>query len=415
MDDEHKKDKSSVSHRSPTFSKEEIKALVNIIEKYKSIILNKSTSAAASHAKEVTWNKIAKMFNNQGFKYSRSADSLKTKWENLKKDARKLSKNLMDIKYSEFNDLTSQILSMMCEAEKSGNALEIPPILDDDLNDTDQKDKTNTSNTYWEDSEEKESDNSDGDMDTGRSNRSLNFSPQECSLLLQCVREEKKNIFCKESTGKAIQMKNSAWTRITDSFNKRSPQKRSTKVLHTKFNNMKRMAKTIRLKQYLQSSCHERLEDVNKKIKSEPILEYKTDIDVTRNDEEEDSDDNNECNKQNNLDPLDTVLNGDSGIEPMSHFGSWSPSDSKDVVNLKLKLLNYQMETAKMERKRVEDAMQAEAAARESSALERSLRIRAARLEAVAAEMKFPSTHPALQYTFEESRAQQYLEQYNHT
>ncbi|CAK1586061.1 unnamed protein product [Parnassius mnemosyne] len=243
----------------------------------------------------------------------------------------------------------------------------------------------------------------------------MNFSPQECSLLLQCVREEKKNIFCKESTGKAIQMKNSAWTRITDSFNKRSPQKRSTKVLHTKFNNMKRMAKTIRLKQYLQSSCHERLEDVNKKIKSEPILEYKTDIDVTRNDEEEDSDDNNECNKQNNLDPLDTVLNGDSGIEPMSHFGSWSPSDSKDVVNLKLKLLNYQMETAKMERKRVEDAMQAEAAARESSALERSLRIRAARLEAVAAEMKFPSTHPALQYTFEESRAQQYLEQYNHT
>ncbi|CAG4947199.1 unnamed protein product [Parnassius apollo] len=415
MDDEYKNDKTSVSHRSPTFSKEEIKALVDIIEKYKSIILNKSTSAAASHAKEVTWNKIAKMFNNQGFKYSRSADSLKTKWENLKKDARKLSKNLMDIKYSEFNDLTNQILSMMCEAEKSGNALEIPPILDYDLNDTDQKDKTNTSNTYWEDLDEKESDNSDGDVDAGRSNRSLNFSPQECSLLLKCVREEKKNIFCKESTGKAIQMKNSAWTRITDTFNKRSPQKRSTKVLRTKFNNMKRMAKNISSKQYLQSSCHKRLEDVNEKIKSEPIFEYKTDIDVTKNDDEEDSDDNNESNKQNNLDPLDTVLNGDSGIEPMSHFGSWSPSDSKDVVNFKLKLLNYQMETAKMERKRVEDALQAEAAAREASSLERSLRIRAARLEAVAAEMKFPSTHPALQYTLEESRAQQYLEQYNHT
>lgn len=48
----------------------------------------------------------------------------------------------------------------------------------------------------------------------------------------------------------------------------------------------------------------------------EPVFEYKTDIDVEASDEEEDSDNHNDSNKNNhsNLDPLETVLNGDSGL-----------------------------------------------------------------------------------------------------
>lgn len=125
-----------LSHRSPTFSKEETKILVNIVDKYKSIVLNKSTSAAASHTKEVTWNTIAKMFNSHGFKHSRSADCLKTKWENLKKEARKLSKNLIDVQYTEFNDLTSQVVTILNEAEKNGNALEHKPSIGGESNGT---------------------------------------------------------------------------------------------------------------------------------------------------------------------------------------------------------------------------------------------------------------------------------------
>lgn len=45
--------------------------------------------------------------------------------------------------------------------------------------------------------------------------RSLNFSPQECSLLLQCVRQEKKDVFSKDTSGKANNLKNSAWTRVS--------------------------------------------------------------------------------------------------------------------------------------------------------------------------------------------------------
>lgn len=45
--------------------------------------------------------------------------------------------------------------------------------------------------------------------------RSLNFSPQECRVLLQCVRKEKKHVFCKEATLKAKEFKNAAWSRVS--------------------------------------------------------------------------------------------------------------------------------------------------------------------------------------------------------
>lgn len=74
------------------------------------------------------------MFNSHGFKHSRSADCLKTKWENLKKEARKLSKNLIDIRYTEFNDLTSQVVTILNETEKNGNALEHKPSIGGESN-----------------------------------------------------------------------------------------------------------------------------------------------------------------------------------------------------------------------------------------------------------------------------------------
>lgn len=120
-------------HRSPTFSKDEVKLLINLIDKYKTIILNKSTSTAACHAKEVTWSKITKVYNSHGFKHARNIDCLKVKWDNLKREARKISKNLMEIKHNEFNDVTSQIVSMICEAENNNSEVEVPQTIDEDL------------------------------------------------------------------------------------------------------------------------------------------------------------------------------------------------------------------------------------------------------------------------------------------
>lgn len=97
-------------------------------------MFNKSTSAAASYAKEATWVKIAKIFNSQGFTHVRSADCLKIKWDNLKKEARKLSKNLMDYKYSDSDDVTNHMVAMMCEAENNTSTVEEPVESDDDLN-----------------------------------------------------------------------------------------------------------------------------------------------------------------------------------------------------------------------------------------------------------------------------------------
>lgn len=82
-----------------------------------------------NQAKEVSWEKITKTFNNRGFKHERSIDSLKTKWENLKKDARKLSKNVIDVTNSGYNDLTRQIVGMMCDVENNAPA-ELPQDLD---------------------------------------------------------------------------------------------------------------------------------------------------------------------------------------------------------------------------------------------------------------------------------------------
>lgn len=97
---------------------------MKIVEKYKSIVFNKATNAAATRSKEVAWLKIAKLYNKLGFKNVRSADTLKTKWDNLKKRSKHLSRNVMDAHNSEFDEVTTQFVTMMYEAENNAGTLE---------------------------------------------------------------------------------------------------------------------------------------------------------------------------------------------------------------------------------------------------------------------------------------------------
>lgn len=106
---------------------------MNVIEKYKTIIFNKSTTSAACHAKEVAWVKITKAFNRQGFGHNRNVECLKIKLDNMKKRARNMCKNLMDPSYST-DEATSQLVAMMCEVENSPGAMEEPVGSDGDLN-----------------------------------------------------------------------------------------------------------------------------------------------------------------------------------------------------------------------------------------------------------------------------------------
>lgn len=108
--------------------------MLRIVEQYKTIVFNKSTTATASQAKDAAWLKISRIFNRQGFENVRSTDSLKIKWDNMKKEARKVSKNLMDLRYSEFDEVTSQLVAMMCEAENNTSRVEEPMEPDADLN-----------------------------------------------------------------------------------------------------------------------------------------------------------------------------------------------------------------------------------------------------------------------------------------
>ncbi|XP_026762592.1 uncharacterized protein LOC113521299 [Galleria mellonella] len=415
-------------YRSPIFALDEIETLVNLIDKYKFIVLNKSTSTAACHAKEIIWAKITKAFNSHTFRHMRSGDCLKNKWENLKKEARKVSKNLMEIKRGEYSDLTNQILSMMYEAENSTCEVELPEetveeIKEPEVQKTLKEDKALKS---WVDNHNKESDEStDGESEQKKglysnTSRSMNFSPHECRLLLKCVRAEKIHILCKDNSTKANKLKSDAWCRVTEAYNKQCPLKRTTKVLRTKFTNMKRLSRRIRVHGYLAKKINkkhvqldEECSNSDKTIKTEPI--YEINDEQMQNDDAHNDDDNDFNEIPNNVnnnpinmapDPLSTVLNSDSGIGSVTNMESFNMLDNKEILELKKELLNYELETAKLKRKKLEDEIQEEAIAREMRATERALRLRAARLEVVAAEMKLPVGHPALHYAQQEARAQ---------
>ncbi|XP_059053952.1 uncharacterized protein LOC131848189 [Achroia grisella] len=388
-------------YRSPTFTKNEIETLVNLVDKYKFIVLNKSPSTTACYAKEIIWRKITKAYNSHNFNHVRSVDCLRIKWENLKKTTRKLSKNVLDIKRSEHSEAINQILRMIHDAENSTCEVEMPKEIVEEIKDGDSEENKGTS----------------------RSNRSIKFAPHECRLLLKCVRAEKKVIFCKDTSAKAIKLKNKAWLRVTEAYNQQSPQKRTTKVLRTKFCNMKKISSRIRRHGYLDkiNKKHFKLEEEcnSDKIKAEPVYEIIND--QIQNDDEHSNDDMDYNEIPNNVnensvdmapDPLSTVLNSDSGMESIRNMESYNMLDNKEILELKKELLNYELETAKLKRKKIEEEIQEEAIAREMRATERALRLRAARLELVAAEMKLPVNHPALYYMQQEAPAQACLNQH---
>ncbi|CAH0584387.1 unnamed protein product [Chrysodeixis includens] len=399
--------------RSPTFSKEEVQALMKIVEKYKGIVFNKATNAAANRSKEVAWLKIAKLYNKLGFKNVRNADTLKTKWDNLKKRTKHLSRNVMDAHNSDFDEVTTQFVTMMYEAENNSGAAE-PTESESEVIEF-KIHKQPTVDITFNGNEDKDSDVSsvDGDEIKNRMNRSSNFSPEECNLLLQCVRPEKNVVLSQNTTSRFIKLKNRAWMRITNSYNQLSPEKRTAKVLKTKFMNMKKRAKRNDSKMDFKELSNEdhSVENSRMEIKVEPLFEYRSslDADIDDGDDRLDHDEKSNGDMNTTLDPLSTVLNTNSALSSISQF------ENKEVVKLKIELLNYKMETAKLKRQRLEHLMQAEATDRESLAIERSLRLRAARLEAIAAEMKLPPAHPALAYTADEARAQHYIHQYHGT
>ncbi|CAG9561331.1 unnamed protein product [Danaus chrysippus] len=329
MDEENEEENTSSQYRSPAYSKDEVQALVKQVELYKHIILNKCTNTTTNHAKEVAWLKISKDFNKQGFRNLRSVDSLKIKWDNLKKEARKLSKNILDVRHIEFDDVLSRIVVMMSETEENSNNT-----TDGILQHINEADEENQQK-IWEENY----DNSEGDD---------LIDGDECE----------------------------------------------------------RMAKCVGFKGFKDHE-HKKLND-HKVIKTEPEFQYKDDpVDEESNDMENTSEKVNE----DLTDPLSLVLNGDSGMDSSSYFGSCT-TDNKEIVKLNLELLNYQLENARLERHRIEQATAAEASEQQTKKIEGSLRLRAARLAAVAEELKLPTNHPALEYTAEELHAQQYMQQF---
>ncbi|XP_063828257.1 uncharacterized protein LOC135077631 isoform X2 [Ostrinia nubilalis] len=420
----------SMRHRSPTFSKNEVKTLLDLIDKYKTVLLNKSSNTTACHAKELTWAKITKIFNSKGFEHKRSMSCLRMKWDNLKRFAKKASENLLEVGDSDFD---SQIVTMLTEVEHNKN---VTPLTKDSEDDELEETK--------EDLEERKADlekycvikqDEDSQMFSGGENdkksakfatRSMNFTAHECSLLLKCIRAEKRNIFSKETNSAALCLKNDAWIRVTKNFNRQSPTKRSVNMLRTKFSNMKRScSKNIDISADKNKFVIPKLiKDDIQKIKIEPTFKEDKD-EIQQNDDSEQDDDissnhgqnyensdikstNKAVNTKESPDPLSIIVK-ESEIGLMN-IDTISNSNNNEITKLKLEILKYQLENAKLEKKRIEDAILAEAAIAEARATETELLLRAARLKAVAAASELPEGHPALQYTSEETRAKRYID-----
>lgn len=110
--------------RSPSFQQNEVKALLQLIEKHRYVILNKSTNSAANSAKERVWAKVTAEFCKQGLGPQRTVDVLKTKWENLKRNARKLAKDVMDNDGDFSKDEIKRTIVMICSAENIGETFQ---------------------------------------------------------------------------------------------------------------------------------------------------------------------------------------------------------------------------------------------------------------------------------------------------
>lgn len=77
--------------RSANFSESEISLLINLVEKYKDILECKRSNSVTWRQKEDTWQTLSKEFNSTlSLKEPRSFKVLKSKWENIKKNTKKI-------------------------------------------------------------------------------------------------------------------------------------------------------------------------------------------------------------------------------------------------------------------------------------------------------------------------------------
>lgn len=84
-----KKDKMAKRIRSPNLLKSEKEVLMDLVQEHFRIIENKKTDAVSVQEKNDEWDKIATGFNATSLVYHRTAENLKSAWENLKKTAKK--------------------------------------------------------------------------------------------------------------------------------------------------------------------------------------------------------------------------------------------------------------------------------------------------------------------------------------
>lgn len=76
-------------NRGPNFVESDKSRLVKLVLQYKDIIENKITDNSSLKDKKNCWQKIADGYNAEAI-HSRSIESLKSLWDNIKHDARKL-------------------------------------------------------------------------------------------------------------------------------------------------------------------------------------------------------------------------------------------------------------------------------------------------------------------------------------
>ncbi|XP_017468243.1 PREDICTED: myb/SANT-like DNA-binding domain-containing protein 4 isoform X2 [Rhagoletis zephyria] len=75
--------------RSANFTQIEVGMLIELVGKYKHILENKKTDAVSNKEKEASWEKVSNLFNASSGTTSRTASTLKLKYEGMKKSLKK--------------------------------------------------------------------------------------------------------------------------------------------------------------------------------------------------------------------------------------------------------------------------------------------------------------------------------------
>ncbi|XP_039293505.1 myb/SANT-like DNA-binding domain-containing protein 3 [Nilaparvata lugens] len=91
---------SAKKFREPVFINSEKMLLIDLVEKYYSIIECKKTDGISNKIKQLEWIKIGKEFNSFNTHMERDFNSLKTLWENLKKKAKAVITAMNTNKYA---------------------------------------------------------------------------------------------------------------------------------------------------------------------------------------------------------------------------------------------------------------------------------------------------------------------------